>query len=71
MKANKRNIQHAESFHQNIKGLKMIDTAMNDKHKLLNKKKKRNEILQEPEESNKTYSDTNETTQGKKNNKKR
>ena len=49
----------------------MIDTAMSNKGKLLNKKKKRSENLQETEESNKTYSDTNETTQGKKNNKKR
>ena len=43
---------------------------MGDGEKLLNKKKKRGEYLKEAEESHKTYSDTNETTQ-KKNNKKR
>ena len=38
---------------------------MGNGEKLLNKKKKRGEYLKEAEESYKTYSDTNETTQKK------
>ena len=66
MKANKRNIQHGDSFHQNIKSIKMIDNVMSAQEKLLNKKKKRSENLKEAEENNRTISDTNETTQTKK-----
>ena len=44
---------------------------MSAQEKLLNKKKKRSENLKEAEESNRTISDTNETTQTKKSNKKR
>ena len=49
----------------------MVDTVMSAEEKLLNKKKKRSENLKEAEESNRTISDTNETTQTKKSNKKR
>ena len=66
MKAYKRNIKNEKPFHLKRRRTKKIDNVIGNGEKLLNKKKKRGEYLKDAEESYKTYSDTNETTQIKK-----